>query len=933
MRCAGAPIQDFAAPDADGHELWDDFRAAGDSTTRTRPMRRADGTLIDVDVSASAGWVAGQSLILIRDATDRTHAEREAGFQANLLDHVEAAVVAVDPNGIITHWNRAAERLYGWARGDALGRVVRDVVVPADAGEAADVVTRAVLRGDVWEGEFEIRRRDGNTLTAWVLNAPLRDMAGKTIGYVGVAVDMTERRAERQRLEASEALTRAMLESSLDAIIAADGLGRAIEFNQAAERVFGYSRDEVIGRDVIELLTPEDVRPLLIAHLENYQRTGDAPILRERVELTGVRADGSQFPMEIAITDALLDDGSPVFTAYARDISERRESEALLAKRADQQAAVAELGQRALASESLSDVAGHAAHAVGRTLDVETVGIFELLPDEEFLVARAVIGMELDGELRVPAREDTSLGYAVKHDEPVVVSDWANETRFEPVNSPGNESIASLAHVVIRGPDGRPWGALGARSRNRLAFDPDDVNFMQSVANVIASAIQRDRVNSAIRHSALHDGLTGLPNRVLFLDRLGHALSQAERRRRTVAVIFLDLDRFKLVNDSLGHQAGDQLLLAATERIVGVLRPEDTLARFAGDEFVVLCEGLRDEHDATAVADRLTEAFADPFRLGQREQFVSASMGIAMPRRPDQTAEELIRDADAAMYRAKERGRARYELFDERMRVRTLLRMRTENDLRHALPQNQLEVHYQPIVALRDADLVGFEALLRWHHPRRGMVPPAEFIPVAEDSGLIASIGRWVLDQAASQAAAWRGRGGNSGRLMISVNLSARQFTHGGLADDVAAVLEEAGIEADELTMEITESVLMEETDAAVETLQALKALGVRLVLDDFGTGYSSLSYLERFPLDGLKIDRSFVSGLDGGGSSAIVAAIVSMARSLELSTTAEGVETEEQVDALRLLGCDYAQGWYFGRPGPPRAQAPLLEARPLPGD
>jgi EAL domain-containing protein (putative c-di-GMP-specific phosphodiesterase class I) len=213
------------------------------------------------------------------------------------------------------------------------------------------------------------------------------------------------------------------------------------------------------------------------------------------------------------------------------------------------------------------------------------------------------------------------------------------------------------------------------------------------------------------------------------------------------------------------------------------------------------------------------------------------------------------------------------------------------------------------------------------------MVPPAEFIPVAEDSGLIAPIGRWVLDQAAGQAARWRGRGGNSGRpLMVSVNLSARQFTHGGLADDVAEVLEHAGLQADELTMEITESVLMEETDAAVETLQALKALGVKLVLDDFGTGYSSLSYLERFPLDGLKIDRSFVSGLDGGGSSAIVAAIVSMARSLELSVTAEGVETEEQVDALRMLGCDYAQGWYFGRPGPPRAQAPLLEARPLSG-
>jgi diguanylate cyclase (GGDEF)-like protein/PAS domain S-box-containing protein len=734
----------------------------------------------------------------------------------------------------------------------------------------------------------------------------------------------------RQRLEASEALRRSVLDSALDAVVAADGESRAIEFNRAAERIFGHSRDEVLGRNVIALLTRPDQRQTLLARLAEYQRTADAEILHERIELTGVRADGSEFPMEIAISPAVLDDGSRIFTACMRDVGERRDAAALLSKRAGQQAAVAELGERALAANSLGDVMQHAAAAVAGTLEVEAVGIFELMRAENELAPRALVGVPPHEHAAIAATAETSLGYAITHEEPVIVDDWADETRFDPVRIPGREAVASLANVVVHGPDRRPWGVLGAVSEIRRAFDADDVTFMQSVANVVASSIQRDLVDSALRHSALHDALTGLPNRTLFLDRLEHALTQSERRRRTVAVIFLDLDRFKLVNDSLGHQAGDDLLRATTERIGEVLRPEDTLARFAGDEFVVLCMGLRTERDATAVADRLAQAFARPFRLGECDRFVSASMGIAMPGRNGQTAEELIRDAGAAMYLAKERGRARYELSDERMRVRAMLRMRTEDDLRHALPEKQFEVHYQPIVSLTEADLVGFEALLRWHHPGRGSVPPNEFIGIAEDSGLIGGIGRWVLGEAAGQAARWRGRGGRfGGPLVMSVNVSARQFAEGGLADEIAGVLEQAELQADELAVEITESVLMEETDAAVETLQELKALGVRLMLDDFGTGYSSLSYVERFPLDGLKIDRSFVAALDGGESSWIVAAIVSMARSLELTVTAEGVETEDQVEQLRRLGCDFAQGWYFGRPGPPLAQAPLVEARP----
>jgi diguanylate cyclase (GGDEF)-like protein len=596
------------------------------------------------------------------------------------------------------------------------------------------------------------------------------------------------------------------------------------------------------------------------------------------------------------------------YVGVAVDMTERRladeqleRTRALLAQRADQQQAVAELGQRALRGAELAELMVDAVATVARTLRLETVALLEQTGD--------------DGELTVRATTGSPPDHSAPGDRvPIDVL-----------------SLPTLVNVDVGGrEEGRAWGMLSAQAPEPRRLTDDEVNFMQSVANVLAGAIERRRIEDAIRHAALHDPLTGLPNRTLLLDRLDHALAQVERSGNTVAVIFLDIDQFKLVNDSLGHQYGDRLLAAVAPRLRETVRPGDTLARFAGDEFVVLCEGIEDEHGAIAVAERMMEAFRKPFQLDDREQFVSVSMGISLPRRSGQSAEELIRDADAAMYRAKERGRSRYDLFDERMRVRTLVRMRIENDLRRAVPGTDLRVHYQPIVALGNGDLAGFEALIRWRHPQRGDVPPGEFIPIAEESGQILSIGHWVLEQAAEQAVIWRGRGGTSGEpLTVAVNLSARQLSRGDLPEEVGAVLAAAGLEPERLLIEITESMLMENTQATLATLRALRELGVRLVLDDFGTGYSSLSYLERFPIDALKIDRSFVAGLDSGGSAAIVTAIVSMAHSLGMTVTAEGVETEDQLEQLRRLGCEYAQGFFFGRPAPPESHDRLLGATP----
>jgi diguanylate cyclase (GGDEF)-like protein len=427
-----------------------------------------------------------------------------------------------------------------------------------------------------------------------------------------------------------------------------------------------------------------------------------------------------------------------------------------------------------------------------------------------------------------------------------------------------------------------------------------------------------------------YDPLTGLPNRVLFLDRLEHALARLQRRRSLAAVLFLDFDRFKHVNDSLGHQVGDELLAAAAPRLKQALRSGDTVARLGGDEFGILLEDISSEEAATEMAQRIADLLAHPFAIGAGEHFATASIGIAFAR-GGELAEELIGDADAAMYRAKEHGRARYELFDELMRTRAKVRMRVEADLGRAMERGELRLDYQPVVALSDGSIVGAEALLRWDHPDRGLIDPAEFIPVAEENGLIEPIGRWVLDRACRQAARWHRMQPDAAPIDIHVNLSPIQVAKRNLPELVAAALNVSGIDPESVHLEITETVMLGDAAALTDTLHALKALGVRLVLDDFGTGYSSLGYLTRLPLDALKVDRSFVDGLGAEPrDTAITQAIIAMSRALSLDVIAEGVETRIQADALIELGCRLAQGFYFSEAVPAREMSRLLRARLL---
>jgi diguanylate cyclase (GGDEF)-like protein len=467
--------------------------------------------------------------------------------------------------------------------------------------------------------------------------------------------------------------------------------------------------------------------------------------------------------------------------------------------------------------------------------------------------------------------------------------------------------------------DGAITAVLEFFTAPAVAPDPALLEVMAQIARHLGRVLERIRAQDQIAHQATHDALTGLANRLLFRDRLELALARAERRGSFAALLFLDLDRFKDVNDTLGHSAGDQLLRSVSDRLRAAMRASDSLARFGGDEFVVLCEDLASADGAVRVAEHVQQALLAPFVVERKEHVVTASIGIVLASGADRDADGLVRDADIAMYRAKQRGPGNWEMFDEALRNRALGRVATERALRRAVESGELRLHYQPIVTLDGGTLQSVEALVRWQHPERGLLLPGEFIPIAEESALILQIGAWTVREACEQASRWRTRFGDRAPVPVSVNVSARQLAQPELPEIIRKALAKSGLSATDLAIEVTETALIEDSSVPAASLRELKSLGVKILLDDFGTGYSSLSHLQRFPIDALKIDRSFVMHLGAGeGDRAIVRAIAAMASALGVGVVAEGVERAEQAAEAQALGCGWAQGYYFARPAPP---------------
>ena len=586
--------------------------------------------------------------------------------------------------------------------------------------------------------------------------------------------------------------------------------------------------------------------------------------------------------------------------------------------RTHRERALAEFGRDTLDNPDPHAYIDHALRIAATELRADVTILGKLDPARHVLTyegihAPAGGGGWADGD-EAPADGGSLLARGLREGLVVAHDIWADE-RVRPVAGITRRDMHAGIAVAVRGRHGATLGALGVYAATPGRFSPDDAAFLQSLANLVAAAKDNLAAEAELRRRALHDPLTGLPNRTLLADRLERALAACQDRDECVAVLMIDVDRFKHVNDSLGHPIGDQLLVELSHRLRASVRDGDTLARMGGDEFVIVAERVDGAEHALEIADRVADSWSAPLRLGHRSLHIGASVGVAVSR-PGSTADELLAGADAAMYRAKDQGGARSALFDDRLREHASTQLRTEQELRQAIARDELFVQFQPIVDPVTLRCLSLETLARWHHPARGSVSPGEFIPIAEASGLILPLGARILELALEQLAAWRRQDNTFADVTVSVNVSASQLRHPAFVSSLQDMLERVGLPTSALTLEITERVLLRPGGPAVQAAHQLRALGVDLSLDDFGTGYSSLSTLRSLPVTSLKIDRSFLAGLgQDEADTGVVSGVLRLAAGARLKVVAEGVETEEQARLLVSMGCDAAQGYHYARP------------------
>jgi diguanylate cyclase (GGDEF)-like protein/PAS domain S-box-containing protein len=740
----------------------------------------------------------------------------------------------------------------------------------------------------------------------------------------GAVIDVTDAKTSDVGVREREAELRTLLEHSFDAITIIDADGAVRTTSASSGRISGHAPQSWIGNRTADEIHPDDRDEVSEAFRECAQTPGST----RRVQLRIRHADGHWVTIEAVVANHLDDPAVRGLVVAARDVTAQRDTEEALRASERRHRDQAHILEMIANSEQLEDILAEICRMIESPSDAELRCTIWLVDEEAQRLHPgaapsfpASFVNALDG---LPVKDGAAAcGTAAARAETVVIRDALDDplTASYVAVARDHDVRGYWSTPVFAATDGRVIGTFATYLREPRGPTPAEESAVESVLQLAAMAIERHAFENRLAHQAHHDPLTELPNRALFHELLEHALARAQRARTGLAVLFLDLDRFKVVNDSLGHDAGDALLAVLARRFESVLRPGDVVSRFGGDEFTILCEDLEPgtaARQANAVAERLIQAVREPVVLDGEDQFLGVSVGIALAFDGSERPEDLLSDADSAMYRAKERGRGRSEIFDETMRARAQHRREIENALHRAVSREELRVFYQPIISLHDGQCVGVEALLRWQHPERGLLAPRQFITLAEETGLIVPIGVWVLETACVQVAEWRRSQRNRGDFRLSVNLSGRQLQSAELASIVRNTLETVGLTPDALCVEITESILMDDADAGVGALKALKAIGARVSVDDFGTGYSSLGYLRRFPVDEVKIDQSFVAELGTDpADSAIVAAVVNLGHALGVSVVGEGVETEIQLAALRELGADAVQGFLFAPPQP----------------
>jgi len=846
-----------------------------------------------------------------RDVTESKRSEEALRRFRASLDMSGDMILLVDRATMtFVDVNETVCRNLGYTREEFLALSPEDIL-PMSRKELEVAYDEMIANGTTQRMRSQHRCKDGSMLPFESIRRVVR--SGNSWTVVIIARDIRERIASEEALRKSNERFDLAVRATNDVIRDWNLATDTLWWNENFSKVFGYPRESA-DRSIkswYECIHPDD-QGRIIAGIHRLIDSG-AESWREEYRFR--REDGSF--ARLLDRGQVIRDGSGRavrIIAAMTDITPQKEAEERIHSQALQQRLIAEFGQQAFASTDLEDVLSRAVELASVTLMADYCNVLELDPDGVQLVNKAAAGWsgELDGSRMVPVRPGGPIEFVLSRREPLVVPELGKDPRF--LHSPLVKlGVRSGILVPIFGTTAT-FGILGVFAKEGRHFSEEHVSFLQSVANILAVAIERKSAEDRLAYLAQFDALTGLPNRHLFHDRLLKTMANARRTGRPTAVLFVDLDRFKLVNDTQGHSAGDKLLKEAAFRLTQCVRSGDTVGRFGGDEFGAIVTDLSRPGDAGTVAQKVLDALAQPFRLDGHETYVSASIGITLFPTDGDNPEALVMNADTAMYRAKDQGRNIYQYFTREMNERATTRVQTEAALRRAIERGEFLLHYQPKVDLSSRLICGFEALLRWQHREKGLVLPKEFISVLEDAGLIVQVGEWVLREVCAQIRKWQQAA--LAVKPVTVNLSARQFQQRDFEAIVRRVLRETNVDPGMVQFELTETLLMSDPEGAARTLRGLKDTGLSISVDDFGTGYSSLAYLKRFPIDALKIDGSFVRDITSDPEDAAIAlAIIGLAHSLKLKVVAEGVETREQLELLASNGCDEMQGFYFSEP------------------